>query len=218
VSKASPRSARERARDAREAAYRDAVVDAAERLFAERGVDATKMDDVAAEVGISIATLYTVFRGKADVVDNVHRTRLAALTLPSVEAAERSGPADIRLREALRQGIALHLEHPLYVRMLLREGFAWGLRSAISAQSREGAGFYTEGVGGALARIIQQGIQQGTEQGVFETGSAERSARAVVMLQQLHLADWLDGDERETAEEVFARYWSDIERLLARRR
>ncbi len=61
-----------------------------------------------------------------------------------------------------------------------------------------------------MAEIIEQGV----EQGVFETESPGRSARAVVMLQQLHLADWIDGGERESADEVFTRYWADVERLL----
>ena len=197
-------------RDAREAAYREAVVEAAERLFGDRGIDATKMDDVAAEAGIAIATLYTVFRGKSEVVEAVHRTRLASLTAPAVQAAAQSGPADIRLRDALRQGVTLQLEHPHYVRMHLRAGSSWGLPSAIAAHAPQAAEFFAEGVGGALAEIIEQGV----EQGVFETESPGRSARAVVMLQQLHLADWIDGGERESVDEVFTRYWADVERLL----
>jgi AcrR family transcriptional regulator len=208
-----PRSARDRLREAREAAYCEAIVEAAERLFGDRGIDGTKMDDVAGEAGMSIATLYTVFRGKAEVVNAVHRTRLATLTAPSVQAAAESGPADVRLRDTLRQGIALQLEHPHYVRMHLREGFSWGLPSAIAAHTPAATQFFAEGVEGALAEIIAEGVSQG----VFETDSAGRSARAVVMLQQLHLADWIDGGERDSADAVFTRYWADVERLLMKR-
>ena len=204
------KTARDRVRDARDAAYQEAVVEAAESLFGDRGIDETKMDDIAAKAGIAIATLYKVFRGKTQVVNAVHRTRLAALIAPSLESAARSGPADERLRDALEQGIALQLEHPDYVRMHLRDGSSWGLLSSIKSHAPEAAQFFAAGVGGALTEIIEQGV----DQGVFESDSPGRSARAAVMLQQLHLADWIDGGERESADQVFARYWGDVERLL----
>lgn len=53
-------------------ATRDAVLDAARRLFTERGFDGTSMRDIAAEVGVTNAALYYHFPSKD--------ARLAALS------------------------------------------------------------------------------------------------------------------------------------------
>ena len=60
--------AREAARAARNALHRQLVFEAAERAFAEKGVEDTKMEEIAAEAGVALGTLYNVFSGKAQLV------------------------------------------------------------------------------------------------------------------------------------------------------
>ena len=47
----------EKARNAKASMYRALIVDAAERLFADRGYENTKIQDIAAESGLSLGTL-----------------------------------------------------------------------------------------------------------------------------------------------------------------
>jgi AcrR family transcriptional regulator len=49
-------------------ATRQAILDAARKLFWERGYFATKVDDVAAEAGVAPATVYAVVGGKAGML------------------------------------------------------------------------------------------------------------------------------------------------------
>jgi TetR/AcrR family fatty acid metabolism transcriptional regulator len=49
------------------ATYRQAVLDAAERLFARAGYHDTKMADLAAEAGVAVGTLYKHFKSKEEV-------------------------------------------------------------------------------------------------------------------------------------------------------
>ena len=63
-------------KEARSALYRQLVFEAAEGAFAERGVEETKMEEIAAEAGISLGTLYSVFSGKAELVAAIHEMRL----------------------------------------------------------------------------------------------------------------------------------------------
>jgi len=53
------------------------VIDAAEELFLSRGFVRVTADDIAAEVGISKATLYQAFRGKDEILRAVVRRFLA---------------------------------------------------------------------------------------------------------------------------------------------
>lgn len=57
------RERRERERQRR----REAIVDAAERIFFERGIESATMDDVAVAAELSKGTLYLYFRNKADL-------------------------------------------------------------------------------------------------------------------------------------------------------
>ena len=55
-------------------ATRQAILDAARKLFAERGYFATKVDDIAAQARVSPATVYAVAGGKRGLLDALIRT------------------------------------------------------------------------------------------------------------------------------------------------
>ena len=86
-------SVQNRARILRLALYRKAVCEAAECLFADRGIDETKVEEIAREAGISIATLYSVFdAGKAQIVRSVHENHLDELVAFVVRASADTRP------------------------------------------------------------------------------------------------------------------------------
>jgi TetR/AcrR family transcriptional regulator len=78
---------------------------AAADLFAERGLDSTKMEDVAAATGIPKATLYYYFTGKEEILSFLFQKVLGAVQ--SAVGAAASGPGDAATR--LRQVISAHL-------------------------------------------------------------------------------------------------------------
>ena len=59
-----------------ESVHRGSIAAAAERLFAEKGIEQTTMDDIARQAGYSKATLYVYFKNKEAIV--------AALVLESM--------------------------------------------------------------------------------------------------------------------------------------
>jgi TetR/AcrR family transcriptional regulator len=93
------------------------IVAAAERLFAERGFDATRLDDIAVEVGIRRAAIFYHFGDKqelyAAVLDAVFGDWTAALPT--------GGRAAERLEAALTGWIDLVAQHPSVARLILRE-------------------------------------------------------------------------------------------------
>lgn len=72
------RSVKEQARSA----YREAILDAAERVFARRGYHEAKMADIAGETGVSVGTLYNHFHSKEvvflSIAERSHEQFLAA--------------------------------------------------------------------------------------------------------------------------------------------
>jgi AcrR family transcriptional regulator len=83
-------------------ATRDAVLDAARRLFTERGFDGTSMRDIAAEVGVTNAALYYHFPSKDAMLAALSQTRRDELEALA-GWARTEGPRPGLLREtALR--------------------------------------------------------------------------------------------------------------------
>ena len=106
-------------RDRRKTRQREAIVDGAIRLFDERGIDATTMDDIAAAVEVSRATVFNYFAYKEAILVEIGARLVADI---AQQAATRQ-PASIR--DALydvADGIAMVAErHPAVVPSIARE-------------------------------------------------------------------------------------------------
>ncbi len=76
---------------------RDKVLAAAE-LFADAGLDATKMEDVAAATGVPKATLYYYFEGKEDILAFLFNEILDEVGRAVDEAVRAEGTAADRMR------------------------------------------------------------------------------------------------------------------------
>ncbi|NUT36386.1 MAG: TetR family transcriptional regulator [Hamadaea sp.] len=124
-------------RDLKKLQTREALIAAALRLAAERGLDRVTVDDIAAEVGVSARTFFNYFATKDDAVLGDHdvdhgamRRRLAEL-LPQVgvlEAIHRSMFMIIAALEAERDRWFLRMEvvakNPLLLSRLVVTGAA----------------------------------------------------------------------------------------------
>ena len=84
-----------------------AVIAAATRLFAERGVSQVSLATIAAEVGLARNSLYRYFPDKGHILAAWFRTELAPLQDASNAIAAAEEPADQRLDAWLR----LHLDY-----------------------------------------------------------------------------------------------------------
>ena len=191
-------------------AYREALLEAAEQRFATHGIDDTKMEDIAREAGLSLGTLYSVLEGgKAELVATIHQTRLGELVGSAVDARDAEGPPDKRLKLLFERAVHFFLGHPSCLRMHLREGSGWGLGSVAAMHSTERLELFGAGVG-AIVDLLEEGMKAG----IFDIENPERTGRAVVMVEQVHLFDWLERGEIDGPEIVFPRIWNDVERLL----
>ncbi|MBK7772736.1 MAG: helix-turn-helix transcriptional regulator [Sandaracinaceae bacterium] len=80
-----PASTKARMRQARQELSRGVILDAAERVFAERGFGAAKMHDVAALAKVSTSTVYELFEGKEALYEAVHTRHGAELLAGGLE-------------------------------------------------------------------------------------------------------------------------------------
>jgi AcrR family transcriptional regulator len=96
---------------------RDKVL-AAAQLFADHGLDATKMEDVAAATGVPKATLYYYFEGKEDILAFLFGEILDEVGRAVEGAVEAEGTAADRLRALVVAHLRVFEEHPAASRAL----------------------------------------------------------------------------------------------------
>ena len=74
---------------------RQAIVEAARRLFAEKGYEATRTREIAEAAGIATGTLFNYAPTKSDVVLLVWKSRVAGLMTSGMQAANgETDPVD----------------------------------------------------------------------------------------------------------------------------
>ena len=100
-----------RARREQAARNRDAALDAAERLFLERGYGGTSIASIAQEAGLSVQTIYKVFGSKSGLVKAIYfRGLLGKGDGPAYDRSDAMREREVDARQIMRQWGALTTE------------------------------------------------------------------------------------------------------------
>lgn len=196
---------KENVRRARSEMYRQLVLEAAEGIFAERGFDDAKMEEIARESGLSLGTLYSVFSGKADLFRAIHEARVGEVFRLSVDAARGLDDPLERVLASVRAYVEFLVAHPDFLRMHLRE-HAWGLDGA-GAPAGMRAEVWKEGV--AMQASL---FERGSAEGIFRPGDPKLMARLMIAMHQVYLADWVEGGMQADTEQLIAEMQAQVRR------
>lgn len=203
--------AAEKARNAKTSMYRSLIVDAAEKLFAEHGYERTKIQDIAAESGLSLGTLYSVFDGKAAVYDAVQSDRLGEVFLLAGEAMASDESAAQRLLEGNRGFIRWLTEHPAFLRIHLEGSAAWATHPGDVGDAQVDA--WRRGIE-LIASVCEEAIREGD---MYE-GDPVIAARLMVATQQVFMSAWVESGMKEDSDRLADRIEEQLERALFRRK
>ncbi len=176
---------------AKRARYREDALCAAEALFAEHGVDGTRIEAIAARAGIAPRTLYSVFDSKQALVHAVSERHRDALTALGREAIVSAADPWLALEGALQTSTRYFLGHPMHLRHELREARFWADERA--SESGTWAVAFA-----AYSRLFDRAMTQG----LARPGDATASARALLALQQSQLAHWIATGMTDPADRV----------------
>lgn len=133
------------------------ILEAAASVFARTGLHEARMEDVAAEAGLSKAAVYLYFEGK-DAVITALLSRLFELEIEDLKTLARAaGPAAERLRTLTRR-LLLDYEKAGIETAVFREFYALAAREKkVRAFLRDYFREYRE----LLAELVRQGIERG---------------------------------------------------------
>ena len=185
--------------------YHDLVFECAERVFAEEGFAESTMQDLAAEAGISLKTLYTAFPGKDEIYRAILAERGAGLLAAVGRVKDAEGSALERLAAGIRGIVAYLIEHERFFRILLQEGQAWGL----NPRGEKARTDWQSGLS-AVHGVLADGIQSGE----FLPADPDLLAPTVNAILQVQLAGLLDRNDEPDADAISDEILRSLRRLL----
>lgn len=199
------RTPRDEARKAKNDVYREHILDAAERVFAERGYEATKVQDISALAGLSMGTIYAVFPGKLELFTAILEGHGEAFVALVREVAERNLPPREALSALITIYITYFVEHPNFLRTQLRSGISWALGTALNTPNHLQ---YSDDIHALQAEIFQRGVRDG----VFVEEDPAYLSRLFSVIDQVLLADWVTNGMKAAPGELIARMQAQVDR------
>jgi AcrR family transcriptional regulator len=202
--------ARDLARRARNDVYRQHVFEAAERVFAERGFESARLQEISRAAGLSMGTIYAIFPSKNDLYRAILEERGQELLGLVREVAARKTPPRATLEALIDLYIGYFASHPEFLRMHLRAGTSWAL-SPSSGSDTQVAHWQ------AIHALQSDVFRRGVAEGVFVDEDPAYLARMFSVMDQVLLADWVAGGMKAGREELARRLRRQVERAFYRR-
>lgn len=195
---ADPKAARSRGADKRER-----ILDAALRVFAERGFYNAKVSEVARAAGVADGTIYLYFKNKDDLLIQLFEDRMDFLIQRLQEELARVGGSVV---SRIRRLILLHLQI----------GATWPeLAEFITVELRQSSKFvkeYDNPKFSAYLRVLRDLVEEGQRDGSLKAGiDARLVVRAMFgALDEMLLTVTLMGRTREVDVDAMADMTADL--------
>lgn len=199
----------DKARQARTDVYRQHILEAAERVFAEHGFESAKLQDISRLAEVSMGTIYAIFASKEELFRGILDTRGGELLEIARAATEPQGDPTAALERLIEGYIDYFLAHPHFLRMHLRLGTSWVLGPSMSGEAQ--VQLWSE-IHGLQAELMRRGVAAGE----FVDEDPAFLSKVFSALDQVLLADWVASGMRSSREAVIARMRGLVERAILR--
>ena len=199
------KKAKDAARKARNDVYRQHILDAAEEVFAERGFEAAKLQDIGTRAGLSMGTIYAIFPGKTELFTAILEGRGHELANLVRAVAEADMPPRDALDRLIEVYIGYFVEHPAFLRMHLRSGVSWALGPALATAGQIQ-------VWQDIHRLHAAIFRRGVESGAFVAEDPDFLAKLFTVIDQVLLAEWVAAGMTSDRAHLVARLRAQVER------
>jgi AcrR family transcriptional regulator len=181
----------------------DSVTDVAFRVFAERGYDATSMDDVARAAGITKASVYHHVASKEALLARGLERALTALFAVLDEPDARRGTAGERLAAIVRRVAEVTMSMRSEVSVLFR--VRGNSQTELQAMERRRA------FDAAVAGLVKQAQREGSVRADVEAGLLVR----LIFGMSNSLVEWYRPTGRTSAAEIASALEAIVEQGIA---
>lgn len=212
-SRARASQARPKLREEAKSLYRNAILSAAEEVFAERGFHSARIQDIAERGGFAVGTVYKHFEQKEDVMRALFVERIAAMELELAPRDTDPPGWDDKLVTRLARLLSYVEKHRAFYRIALENGL-FGVvstsagpladkdRAKIATFKNRMHGLIDEGIDegilsadvepGLLASFLFSSVRAFTL-GAFELGDSPEGKAAMIVDLFLHGAKKRNG-------------------------
>jgi DNA-binding response OmpR family regulator/AcrR family transcriptional regulator len=195
----------------RPSSIRDAILEAAAELFADRGYEGMTMKEIARQVGIHASSIYAHFRNKEELLLQIYRSVLNGhlhLVSEHVGIADGTHSMKDRLDSLLRSVVQFQLKEmskmKIYIRLLLMPSGYLGQDTRDMLLKLEQAEH----------RMFAAIIQTGMDRGEIQQGDSDALARLLIVFMDGVFWEMQRYDEKlcwERFEQNWQQFWRLIE-------
>jgi len=185
---------------------REAILDAAIRIFAEKGFHSSRISDVAKEAGVAEGTIYLYFKNKDDLLLSVFSKRVGAFVEDVGRAVGRASSPQEKLKTIVEKHFS-HLEDDPH------------LAQVIQIELRACSVFMRGGVSPELKsylELIEEVLEEGRAQGIFrEDLNVKLASKAFFGMMDEVATVWVLRRKRpltEMAGEIFSIFYQGIKK------
>ena len=151
-------SRREEAR----ALFHNAILEAAEQIFAERGFHAARIQDIAERARTAVGTVYNHFETKEDILRALLEERTGALVTAFEPQKDEGSTFEARLTARLTRLLSYIGEHRAFFTVAFEHGLVGSSSGAAAAALGNKRVRHIERFKTAFRNLIQEGIDDGT--------------------------------------------------------
>lgn len=178
------------------------ILDVVEKLFGERGYDATSTNDILKEIGIARGTLYYHFKSKEDILDAMIERMTGSLVAKANEIARKTGVSVLQRLTLMM--MALNVNNDLGHEIMEQIHKPQNALMHQKMQER-----LLAGVNPIVTSLIEEGIAQGICQTDYPAEVAE-----MTLLYSNTVFDDLAGYSGDERQRKIAAFIYNLERLL----
>lgn len=160
---------------------RTRILEAAARVFAEKGYHETRMDDIVAASSTSKGSLYFHFPNKEEIFFGLVETFIGLLEARLKETISSEQRGMEQLESALRESLRLFEQYRALAKIVLVQ--AVGLGAAFEQRRRA--------INDRFVALIRERIEKGVQDGSLPPQNAELTARAWVGALNEILTHWI---------------------------
>jgi AcrR family transcriptional regulator len=158
---------------------RDQILDAAEGLFAAKGLRATTIKEIGTATGLNPALLYYYFAGKEELYQAVLERMVSGLVAQGASALDEPRAPSDAIRGLVRAQAEYLIAHPNLPRLLVRE--------LLDHEARRAKDIILQVATGLFARLCRV-IVAGQREGVFRADVEPRFAAVSTVSQVVYFA------------------------------
>ena len=198
-------------RRAKEALYRQRILDSAERIFSQDSYDDAKIQDIARGAGIALGTMYTVMESKWEIYCAVHERRLTQMFSEIEGAFSVSAEGKEALLNGAEAIVRWFAEHPSYLQMHLQQGLDWATATGLASEEQLRA--WSLGL-----EMARQQIDQAKREGTFVDMNTKVAAMLMAATYRVFLQAWLEQGGAQSVDALVERLVVQLRRSFFRSR